>query len=354
MSFLTGFDPTTGMLALPPWAVGLSVSVFCALGVLAFSRTRRAHLIGALAPAALVILGAGVSLLFLDGGSARDLSAERRALDARAQELLMRAATANSPLACLDTYAGEAVESSCEKSLFATPESVAAALSYVSAQLSLLADFTDHARRARSGEPLAIINLRRSIEGDRFGFVAQVLTIRDGCIPNDCLALASLHDPGRIGTNLAEGSFDFLVARHVGGWPTGGSRPPAAALMASSPGRPSSGATLASSSSTAATPAAAGAAPGGGAPGGGTRTASRTPPGELFFPSSSSIPPVNIMNAEPTTTGQSATAASPAKQATRSATRRPAARPTRSSQPSQPIDINASTRAVDGPMISAQ
>jgi len=63
-----------------------------------------------------------------------------------------------------------------------TPESVAAALAYVSAQMSLLWDFTDHARRARSGEPLAIINLRRSIEGDRFGLVAQVLTVRDGCI----------------------------------------------------------------------------------------------------------------------------------------------------------------------------
>jgi len=31
----------------------------------------------------------------------------------------MRAAMQNSPLACLDTYAGEAVEASCERSLFA-------------------------------------------------------------------------------------------------------------------------------------------------------------------------------------------------------------------------------------------
>src|SRR5258708_7101217 len=100
----------------------------------------------------------------------------------------------NSPLACLNTYAGEAVAASCEMPLFATPESVAAAMSYVSAQLSLLSDFTDHARKARSGEPLAIVNLRRSIEGDRFGLVAQLLTARDGCIPNDCLALASLHE----------------------------------------------------------------------------------------------------------------------------------------------------------------
>jgi hypothetical protein len=333
MSFLTGFDPTTGMFVLPIWAVGLTVALFGVLGILAYNRVGRERLVGALAPAALVLLGAGVSLFFLDGGPGRNLSAERRALDARAQELLMRAAMPNSPLACLDTYAGEAVEASCEKSLFATPESVAAALSYVSAQLSLLSDFTDHARRARSGEPLAIINLRRSIEGDRFGLVAQVLTVRDGCIPNDCLALASLHDSSRIGTNLGDGTFDFLVARHVAAWPTGGTRPPAASVVASSPGSVPAGPTLVGATSA-----------------GTTRTASRTPAGELFFPSSASIPPVNIMNAEPATTGQSSTGAPPTKQTTRSTSRRPPPRPAR---PSQPVDLNASARST-GPMISAQ
>ena len=344
MSFLTGIDPTTGMFVLPLWTVGLAVSLFCVLGVLAYNRTGRERLIGGLAPAALLLLGAGVSLLFLDGGPSRDLSAERRSLDARAQELLMRAAMQNSPLACLDTYAGEAVEASCEKSLFATPESVGAALAYVSAQLSLLWDFTDHARRARSGEPLAIINLRRSIEGDRFGLVAQVLTVRDGCIPNDCLALASLHDSSRIGANLADGAFDYFVARHVGEWPAGGTRAPAGAVVASSSRAPPAGPALAGSSSVAATPVAA-------IPAGTTRTAGRTPPNELFFPSSSSIPAVNIMNTEPATTGQSSTGASSPKQTTRSTPRRNASRPAR--PPSQPIDLSASARST-GPMISAQ
>jgi len=323
------------------WAVGLTVALFGVLGVLAYNQSGRERVVGALAPAALVLLGAGVSLFFLDGGPGRDLSAERRALDARAQELLMRAAMPNSPLACLDTYAGEAVEASCEKSMFATPESVASALSYVSAQLSLLSDFTDHARRARSGEPLAIVNLRRSIEGDRFGLVAQVLTVRDGCIPNDCLALASVHDPSRIGTNLAEGTFDLFVARHVGNWPTGGTRPPGGAVVASSPGTApgAGGTTLAGTSTAAATPAAVT-----------TRPPGRPPSGELFFPSSASIPPVNIMNAEPATTGQSSTDAPPAKQSTRSATRRSASRPPR---PSQPVDITPSARA-NGSVISAQ
>src|SRR5262245_61120879 len=131
MSFISGFDPTTGTFTLPIWVVGLALALFATVCVLAYVRTGRERLASGLVPAALVLLGVGASLLFLDGGPGRELFAERRALDARAQELLMRAALPNSPLACLDTYAGEAVESSCEKSLFATPESVAAALSYV-------------------------------------------------------------------------------------------------------------------------------------------------------------------------------------------------------------------------------
>jgi hypothetical protein len=89
------------MFVLPLWAVGLIVAVFIVLGVLAYDRAGRERVADTLAPAALVLLGAGVSLFFVDGGPGRDLSAERRSLDARAQELLMRAAMPNSPLACL-------------------------------------------------------------------------------------------------------------------------------------------------------------------------------------------------------------------------------------------------------------
>jgi len=45
MSFLTGFDPTTGMFVLPLWTVGLAVALFGAFGVLAYIRTGRERLI---------------------------------------------------------------------------------------------------------------------------------------------------------------------------------------------------------------------------------------------------------------------------------------------------------------------
>src|SRR6516165_5160018 len=45
-----------------------------------------------------------------------------------------------SALSCLDELAGEAVENACEKGVFASPEAVAAAVKYVTAQLALIED----------------------------------------------------------------------------------------------------------------------------------------------------------------------------------------------------------------------
>src|SRR5262249_27663502 len=69
----------------------------------------------------------------------RDLAAEQRALEDRAFELAARAVMPGSALSCLDAVAGEAVEETCEKALFATPEATAAAVTYVATELSLLA-----------------------------------------------------------------------------------------------------------------------------------------------------------------------------------------------------------------------
>ena len=163
-----GLDPATGMLSLPLWAGGAAAALFVVLCLLAFSRAGREGAIGGLARLALVLIGASVTLVFFDGSAKRDLAAERRALDARALDLLTRAALPGSALACLDAVAGDTVEASCEKALFVTPETTAAAVSYVSAQLALLDDFKDHTRRARTAEPVALINLRRAAESDRF------------------------------------------------------------------------------------------------------------------------------------------------------------------------------------------
>ena len=102
-----------------------------------------------------------------------------------------------SALACLDANAGEAVERACEKALFATPESVAAAVAYVSAKLTLLADGLDYARRVDGAYAAQLEGLRRAAETDRFGLVAHVLATRDGCTAESCATFKLLEDPSR-------------------------------------------------------------------------------------------------------------------------------------------------------------
>jgi hypothetical protein len=312
-----------GLPSLPVWIAGVVAALLLVVGVFSFSHAGRAGRIGLAARAALILVGAVAGFLALAAWSRLDLRSERRELDARAQELVMRAALPGSAFACLDPIVGDVVESACEKAIFQTPEATAAALSYVAAELTLLADFTMHTRKAGSEIPLALGNLRRSIEGDRFGLVARVLAVRDGCTPGACSAFALLTDPGRIAVNLAGRSYDLYVERHAAAWPAGTKSPAVAATGAG---------------------AGAGAGEGDAQP-----PAASTPRSGLFFPSAASIPPVTIMNAEPPlppeTTGSTPPAAP--KQAPARRPAQPGGAPANSgnAQPARPpIDLNATSR----------
>src|SRR5262249_13395331 len=270
-------------------------------------------------------------------------------LDARIAELAARALAPGSALACLDGTAGETVESSCEKAVFATPEATAIAASYVAAQLSLLADANDYARRAGSDVP-ALANLRHALELDRFGLAARVLAVRDGCTSQKCRALALLSNPGRIKANLDAGTYDLYVIRHLANWPAVPGAPnavnPAAVPASASTEIPVARAAPEQQ------PASGGPIPVAGSP-------MRMPLAKLFFPSSESIPAINIMNAEPNT-GEPKTA--PSAAATPTPPRKPIANSTANSTspahpppparqappPSQqrpPVDLNAAAQA---------
>jgi hypothetical protein len=314
---IAGFE-FVGLPSLPVWMAGAVAALLLVACYFSFSRAGRADRIGVAARAALILVGAVAGFLALEAWSRLDLRSERRELDARAQELFMRAALPGSAFACLDPLVGDVVESACEKAVFQTPEATAAALSYVAAELTLLADFTVHARKAGSEIPLALGNLRRSIEGDRFGLVARVLAVRDGCTPGACPAFALLTDPGRIAVNLSGRSYELYVERHAAAWPAGTKSPAVAASTAAGEG-------------DAQPPAAP------------------TPPRSgLFFPSAASIPPVTIMNAEPQlppeTTGSTTSSAPSAAAPKQAPVRRPAAA-SRNAQPTPPpIDLNATSR----------
>ncbi|HEY6996246.1 MAG TPA: hypothetical protein VH397_21300 [Xanthobacteraceae bacterium] len=263
-------------LPVPAVVAGLGV-IIAALALM------RARFEGAGAPflqGALVVTAVLAGWWTLDHFARRDLAAEQRAVEARAHDLATRALAPGSALACLDAVAGDAVEDACEKAVFATPEATAAAVAYVAEQLSLLASAGEQARRARpsSGASARVAQLRRAIEADRFGIAAHVLSVRDGCIPDRCAAFDLLQDTTRLSANLAEHPFDARVKRHAAGWPAADARPVASNLP----------------------PAALAPAP-----------APRSPNG-LYFPSASSIPPVNIMTAEPATRPQDTTGAAEA------------------------------------------
>src|SRR4051812_5883312 len=164
---------STGIVSVPVWAVVAGLAVI--IGALAL---RRATFDGRGMPLLQggLIVAAGVAGWWaLDYVERRNVAVEQRnvaleqqAIEARMFDLATRALAPGSALACLDAIAGDAVEDACEKALFASPEAAAAAVSYVAAQLSLLAWANDRARPSRTAQ------LRRAIEADRFGMVAHV------------------------------------------------------------------------------------------------------------------------------------------------------------------------------------
>jgi len=221
---------------------------------------------------------------FFDRMTARDIAEERRAFQARLADLNARVLAPASPLACLDVLAGHALDDACEQAIFANPESVAASVSLMAARLSLLREGIAHAAWDSSYE-VAIADLRRSLETDRFGFVAQALAAGEQCTPGSCEALSLLKDTDRVAANLKDRTFEIFVGRHVGEWM---GRVSASAVASNPPQKQPATTAGVAPAQAAVTPPAASSV-------------------NVEFPSAASIPPVSIMNNEPGATGQTGT-----------------------------------------------
>jgi hypothetical protein len=308
----TAFD-LAGPASLPGWMVAVVAVLVLVACILASIRAGPHRRSGPLVGAAVVFVVVLMGWWALDHLARRDVAVERRALDLHAFDLATRALVPGSALPCLDAIAGAMVEDACEKALFASPEATAAAVSYVAAQLSLLASGRDQA--LRGGTSPGIAALRRAIEADRFGIAAHVLEVRDRCTPDQCGAFFLLQDASKIRVNLAGRSFESHVKRHVANWQGADNQP------------------VASNPPSAATPPA---------PVAGARL-----PNNLYFPSSASIPPVNIMTAEPPAQRQPDTTGS-----AEPATPTPPRRPTQAAQPARqpPGPGNAPARAAPMPL----
>jgi hypothetical protein len=245
-------DPFAGTVTLPLWTAGIVTAA----------------------------AGAVLTWFLLDVATKQNVAAERRALEARVEMLSARATMPGSRLACLDAMAGENVETACEQMLFATPEGMASAASYVATQIDLFADVSDFVKRGNSEMARTLATLRHGVETDPYGLVAHVLATRDGCSPTWCPALVTLRNAKRVRTNLAQRTYDSYVIRYSAKWTA-----------------PAATSTAGGVAEVDIHPPAEHLSPSTTRP---TQSAGR----ELFFPSSDSIPAVNIMTAEPNSSSE--------------------------------------------------
>jgi hypothetical protein len=312
LDWVPGLDLTTGTFTLPLWAVGVAAALVVALVVIAVLRAGVSEFGSLVFRVAVIVIAVVFGWTYINRASDRDRADERRALDQRAADLVGRAVSPGSAIACLEATNTETVEGACERAVFASPETVAAATAYLSARLSLLADAHEYTSRRDQSYEAIIAGLRRTIGADRYGLASQVLATRDGCTADVCDAFGLVYDDKKLRANLRDRLFDVTVARYAVNWPTR-TRP----LASSAPG-----------------------------------SGPVTPPGpNVTFPSAASIPPVSIMNAEP----PQAAAAPPPSQAAAptpeprptnsapaSAARRPAAK--KSSDGSAPLSLNPNAK----------
>jgi hypothetical protein len=146
-------------------------------------------------------------------------AATREALALRVDSLTERALAPGSTLSCLDSMAGEGVESACEKQLFAQPQNVAAAVAYTTSRLALLQDaFNIKPLNGADRLDRIVARLQRGLEVDRFGFVAHVLSARYGCKVDTCAQFALLSDASVVKINLQAGTYDSYVTKYQPGW----------------------------------------------------------------------------------------------------------------------------------------
>jgi hypothetical protein len=293
-------DIATGPFALMVFSAAAAVVVVAVLVRLALQRAGFHGLAGVLWFGALALVGGLAAYPAFEYFTMPDQAVERRAIEARGAELTERALVPGSPLGCLDAVANALVENACEKPLFASAETVAAAVAYVDARISLLTAGAKLAERDATYRP-SYERLRRGLEADRYGIVAHVLSTR-GCDVVNCPEIRLLRDSTHVVANIKAHAFEAALGVHALAWPNSTGNAAVASAPSASPPTATTG---------IGAPMASNAAP-------------STSGTRYDFPSATSIPPISIMNAEPGGSASETSKPAPPKH--------PAATPRRSSQ----------------------
>jgi hypothetical protein len=277
-----------GDLGFPIWGAAALAAILAVVAIVLILRFGGRAVFGALT-ASIVVVGLGwLAFERMDTQARAD---QRRAIEARVAALNAQALLPNSNLACLDAVGGDMVHEACERALFAAPEQVAAALNYVGARLDVMREIAALPDRDAAAYESLRAAMLRSLQADRFGLVAQVLTARDECRPDSCYAFDFLQSRDRVVANMTERAYDGRVARFAPAWGEKGGVPgtsaPALAAQAAPPSPPHH-------------------------------------PVNINFPTADSIPAVSIMSNEPGRPGQNGVAAVPSTREPRAQSQAPA------------------------------
>ncbi len=232
---------------LPMWLTLLAACFFALLLFVTLLRADRSVANGALTVITLLVIGvAGAATLRELGttGGEQGAPADRDAFSPMTMTL--------PALSCIDDLAGEAVLAACEKVLFGSPESVAAAVSYAASRITRLTALGDAASNRNMTPELQA--LRHAIEHDRYGLVAHVLLTRDHCTPVECAAFRALTDHSQIVANMDQRVYDGLISRYAPSWNMPEASTPAS-VAALPPSVPTGKPTNADFPSAASTPA---------------------------------------------------------------------------------------------------
>jgi hypothetical protein len=282
--------------AFPMWLTLAAAGFFAVIVLITLLRAEKSVANGALTVITLLAVGIALAATIRGFGPSGTASIEDGEPSTMAASL--------PAVACVDDLAGEAVLSACEKAVFGSPETTAAALSYAAHQITRLTRYGDVAAAGKNMTP-ELAALRQAVERDRYGLMAQVLVVRNRCTPFDCAVFRSLTDRTRVASNIEDKTYEGLVARYSALWNAPAAAGPAVAAIAPLiPGVPTGR------------------------------------PTNAEFPSASSTPPVSIMTPEPPTA---------------SATRQPAqaaATPAPSPKPASPT-VTAAKKQTAAPKAAA-
>jgi hypothetical protein len=253
-AWATSLDQLWRSPTFPMWLTLAAAGFFGIIVLITLLRAEKSVANGALTVITLLAIGIAVAATIRGFGPGVPNAAETRSQPPTIAAL--------AALSCIDDLAGESVLTACEKALFGSPESTAAALSYAASQITRLTVLGDVTAASKNMTP-ELYMVRRAVERDRYGLMAYALAVRDHCTPSDCAAFRSLTDQHQIVANMDERTYDGMVARHAPSW----NAPPAA---------PAPVAALAPTMPTG-------------------------KPTNAEFPTAASTPPVSIMTPEPGT-----------------------------------------------------